>query len=91
ENSYYKWNEDVDMPNDAQRLRDIRRLIDRGHLDQIAISQDICYRSRLRTFGGHGYGHIFRNVIPIMQRRNFTSAEIDRILVETPRRLLTFL
>ncbi|MEM6682278.1 MAG: aryldialkylphosphatase, partial [Pseudomonadota bacterium] len=47
ENSYYKWNEDVDMPNDAQRLRDIRRLIDRGHLDQIAISQDICYRSRL--------------------------------------------
>lgn len=90
ENSYYKWNEDVDMPNDAQRLRDIRKLIDRGHLGQIAISHDICYRSRLRTFGGHGYGHIFRNVVPIMQRRGFTDSEIDQILVQTPKRLLTF-
>jgi len=90
ETSYYKWNEDVDMPNDAQRLRDIRRLIDRGHLDQIAISQDICYRTRLRTFGGHGYGHIFRNVVPIMLRRNFTQDEVDHLLIHTPKRILSF-
>lgn len=90
ETSYYKWNEDVDMPNDAQRLRDVRRLIDRGHLDQVAISQDICYRTRLRTFGGHGYGHIFRNVVPIMRRRGFSETEIDQMLVQTPRRILTF-
>jgi len=90
ENSYYKWNEDVDMPNDAQRLRDIRRLIERGHLAQIAISQDICYRTRLRTFGGHGYGHIFRNVVPIMLRRDFSQDEVDQILIHTPRRILSF-
>ena len=73
------------------RLRMIRRLIERGHLDQIAISHDICYRSRLQAFGGHGYGHIFRNVLPLMRRRRFTEAEITRIMVETPRRLLTFI
>ena len=90
ENSYYKWNEEVDLPNDAVRLQDIRRLIDRGHIEQIAMSQDICYRSRLRKFGGHGYGHIFRNVVPYMRRRNFTEEEINTLLVETPKRLLTF-
>ena len=90
EQSLYGLNLQFDMPNDAIRLRMIRRLIDRGHLDQIAISHDICYRSRLLAFGGHGYGHIFRNVLPLMRRRRFSEAEIRRIMVETPARLLTF-
>ena len=51
EQSYYALNLNVDLPNDAERLRWIRRLIDRGHLDQIVISHDICYRSRLTRFG----------------------------------------
>lgn len=90
ENSYYKLNKDVDMPNDAVRLSWVRKLIDRGHLAQIAISHDICYRTRLKRFGGHGYGHIFRNVVPLMKRRGFTDREVEQILVDTPRRLLTF-
>ena len=90
EQSLYGLNLQFDLPNDAIRLRMIRQLIDRGHLDQITISHDICYRSRLKAFGGHGYGHIFRNVLPLMRRRRFTEAEIQRIMVETPRRLLTF-
>ncbi|MEM7727977.1 MAG: aryldialkylphosphatase [Pseudomonadota bacterium] len=89
--SYYKWNEDVDMPNDAVRLGWIRQLLDTGHAGQIAISHDICYRSRLSSFGGHGYGHIFRNVVPYMLRRQFDQSEIDEILLHTPRRLLTFI
>jgi phosphotriesterase-related protein len=90
EQSYYALNLNVDLPNDAERLRWIRRLIDRGHLDQIVISHDICYRSRLTRFGGHGYGHIFENVLPLMRRRGFSEAEIERITVGTPQRLLTF-
>jgi phosphotriesterase-related protein len=90
EQSFYALNFKVDLPNDAERLRWIRRLIERGHLDQIAISHDICYKTRLSTFGGHGYGHIFENVLPMMRRRDFSKAEIERITVETPRRLLTF-
>ena len=90
ETSYYALNPKIDMPNDAVRLRLIRALIDRGHLDQIVISHDICYLTRLRSYGGHGYAHIFENVIPLMKLRQFSDAEIDRIMIETPRRLLTF-
>ncbi len=89
ETTYYKWAEDVDMPNDDVRLHWLRKLIDRGHLDQILISHDICYRTRLSQFGGHGYGHIFRNVVPMMRRRDFSQEEIATILEHTPRRLLT--
>lgn len=89
EQSYYSLS-DIDMPNDATRLRMIRTLIDRGHLERIVISHDICYRTRLTRFGGHGYTHIFSNVIPLMLSRGFSSAEIDTIMVGNPRRLLTF-
>ncbi len=81
---------DIDMPNDAIRLRLIRGLIARGHLDRIVISHDICYRTRLTRWGGHGYGHIFDNVVPLMGERGFSAVEIDAILVGNPRRLLTF-
>jgi phosphotriesterase-related protein len=89
ESSYYPL-ADIDMPNDAVRLRAIRDLIERGHLAQILISHDICYRSRLVRWGGHGYGHIFANVIPLMRRRDFSEAKVHAILVDNPRRLLTF-
>jgi phosphotriesterase-related protein len=89
ESSYYGLS-DIDMPNDATRLKLIRALIDHGHLDRVVISHDICYRTRLSAFGGHGYGHIFRNVVPMMRRRAFTDDELDAILVRNPRRLLTF-
>jgi len=66
-------------------------LIDRGHHDRVVISHDICYRTRLTRFGGHGYGHIFTNVLPMMRRRGFSDQEIDSIIVSTPKRLLTIL
>jgi phosphotriesterase-related protein len=88
ESSFYRL-ADIDMPSDAVRLRAIRGLIERGHLSQVLISHDICYRSRLVRWGGHGYGHIFTNVVPLMHRRGFSQHEIDVILVDNPRRLLT--
>ena len=90
EQAFYKLNTNIDLPNDAVRLELLRTLIDAGHLDRIVISHDICFRTRLVNFGGHGYGHIFRNVVPMMRRREYTDAEIQAILVENPKRLLTF-
>ncbi len=90
ETTYYPHG-DIDMPNDGVRLAFIRKLIDRGHLEQVVISHDICYRTRLRRFGGHGYDHIFRNVVPLMQSRGFSESEIEAVLEGNPRRLLTII
>ncbi len=79
----------VDMPNDGQRIGMLRALADAGHGDRMVISQDICRLTRLRAFGGHGYGHILRNVAPLMRERGFTAAQVEQMLVHTPRRLLT--
>lgn len=87
ESGFYPFAE-IDMPNDAGRLSILRSLIDSGHLEQILISQDICHLARLRRYGGEGYGHIFRNIVPMMQTRGFTEEEIDTILSKNPRRFL---
>lgn len=79
-----------DLAGDASRLTWMRALIERGHLDKIVISHDICQKPRLQSFGGHGYSHIYRNVIPMMRQREYTDHEIETILVSNPRRLLTF-
>jgi phosphotriesterase-related protein len=79
-----------DLSGDSARLTWMRALINHGHLEQIVISHDICQKPRLETFGGHGYSHIYRNIIPMMQQRDFDEAEIDAILVQNPKRLLTF-
>jgi phosphotriesterase-related protein len=90
ESSRFPMGRDVSPSSDGVRLDRIRSLIEHGHGDRIVISQDIIYRTRRRSLGGHGYGHIFRNIVPMMRRRDFTEAEIDALLVENPKRLLTF-
>lgn len=83
------WMGVADLPTDWMRLRCIRRLFDAGLGDRVAVAHDICTRSRLKSLGGHGYGHLLRNVVPLMRERGFAQAEIDQLLVGTPRRLLT--
>ncbi len=89
ETSYY-WFADSDLPTDYMRVAFIRELFAHGHGEQIVISQDICTKTRLSAYGGHGYGHVFRNVAPLMRRKEMTDDQIDAVLVGNPRRLLTF-
>jgi phosphotriesterase-related protein len=88
EQSYY-WMGEVDLPNDNKRLSLIRQFVDKGYASQILISQDICTKTRLRQWGGHGYGHILRNVVPLMKKFGFEASLINQLLRENPLRLLT--
>ena len=83
ETSYY-WFADSDLPTDYMRVAYIRELFDHGHGEQIVLSHDICTKTRLSTFGGHGYGHLFRNVLPLMRRKGLTEAQVHAALVGKP-------
>ena len=49
------------------------------HREQVLISHDICTRTRLGRYGGHGYQHIFANIAPRMLRRGFTQEDVDAV------------
>ena len=80
----------IDLPNDTQRVNEIIELIEKGCLYQILISHDICTKQQRRTYGGWGYDHILRNVLPLMKDKGMKSEQINTILIENPKKLLTF-
>lgn len=80
----------MDLPNDAQRVNEIRDLIDAGFVRQILMSHDHCMKHRLWHYGGPGFAHILENVVPLMLDKGVDAQAIHTILVENPRRLLTF-
>ena len=45
--SHYQLNPTADMPNDAERIRRIRHLMDNGYGDKVLISHDIHSKQRL--------------------------------------------
>ena len=88
---YWMGGEDLDLPTDYMRLDLIQELMTAGYGEQITVSHDICTRTRLSSYGGHGYGHIFAHVVPIMLRRGWRDADVEQLLAHTPARLLGYL
>lgn len=80
----------VDIPNDAYRINELADLIAQGHVNQLLVSQDICYKTRLRRYGGHGYAHIIDNVVPLMRDKGIPEEHIHTITVENPKHMLQF-
>lgn len=73
-------------PSDAERIQGILDLLEMGLGDQIGLSQDICLRHELSSFGGHGYAHVLINIVPRLLDAGVPSSAIDQMLVSTPRR-----
>jgi phosphotriesterase-related protein len=45
-------------------------------------------KTQLRSFGGMGYDHLLRRIVPELQRRGVSAADVRTMLVENPARLL---
>jgi len=76
----------IDMPSDAQRLDLARALMDAGYGKQLLFSHDVCVKHRTRRYGGPGYDHIVRNILPWMRKREFTEQEVSLPVIDNPRR-----
>ncbi len=82
---------DMDMPSDSQRMDFIKRAVDElGCENRIVMAHDICTRHRLIRYGGHGYGHIFENIVPRMKRRGFSDDQVRALTEDNAARVLTF-
>ena len=90
ETSYYPYNPAFDMPNDGERMRQILGLIERGHLAQILMSHDIAYKHCLTRWGGFGYHHLLRNVIPRLRAKGADDKIIQTLLIDNPRRAFAY-
>ena len=50
----------------------------------------MCQKRQQVAYGGKGYAHILENIVPRMRKRSFAEDHVKAILVDNPRRALTF-
>lgn len=78
------------MGSDYHSITAIKRLIDEGCLERLLLSHDTSMKIQLTCYGGWGYAHLLKHVVPMLQQRGFGESEISTFLVENPRRVLTW-
>lgn len=70
------------------RIRGLAWLAERGSLGQVVVSNDVCYRSHLRAFGGGGYGYCVTEFFDSLRDIGFGDEEFQTLFCDTPLRLL---
>jgi phosphotriesterase-related protein len=75
-------------PSDQQRIDLLVRLVSEGLAENIVLAHDVCYKLDLTAWGGDGYGHISRNIVPRMLEAGVPAAAIQQMYEDNPRRLL---
>jgi len=68
----------------------IPKLIDAGYGDRILLSQDVCNKIHLKSYGGTGYSFIIDKFLPYLKTAGISESQIDLIMRDNPRRILTF-
>ena len=68
----------------------IPKLIDAGYADRILLSQDVCTKVQLKSYGGTGYSYILEKFLPHLRARGVADEDIQMIMVENPKRVLAF-
>jgi len=76
--------------SDRDRIRWSKMLVDDGYGNRLLLSHDIYLKMFQRKYGGYGYAHILDSIVPDMRAFGVSEEAIETILVDNPRRILTF-
>ena len=79
----------MERHGEPQILDLLLELLSRGHADRVLLSQDVCHNQQLRHYEGNGYTYLQEVFLPRLRSRGLGDAEIDRMTVANPRRVLT--
>lgn len=84
------WYDDqqVQCPSDEQTTQAIAALFAEGFGPQILLSQDVFLKMMLCSYGGSGYAHVSRHVLPRLRRLGLSAQDLSMLMVDNPRRAL---
>jgi phosphotriesterase-related protein len=75
-------------PTDAERLDGLGGILGDGLADRCVLGCSVWTKTQLRAYGGMGYDHLLRRIVPALRGRGVPEETVDAMLVHNPRRLL---
>lgn len=85
---FFESENDFISPGDSAKTRAVRDLIETGLADQLLLSHDTAYKIQTQTYGGYGYAHLLRNILPRFRVEGVAEETILQIMTENPRRVI---
>jgi len=88
--SEFMSDEGIFFPSDGDRIKAVKEQISRGNIEHILISHDFCSKIEYTKWGGWGLAHIMKHIVPRFKYSGMAEEQIEIILIENPKRLLSF-
>lgn len=82
---YWYADQGVQCPSDEDNARAIVRLVEKGFIDRLLLSQDVFLKMMLTRHGGYGYAYVLRHFLPRLVRHGLDQSQLDRLMVANPR------
>jgi len=76
--------------DDVLLVKRIVGLISEGYIEHLLISCDVCLKQLLVSYGGYGYAHILRAIVPVLRWSGLSKKQINTLLVDNPKRAFSF-
>ena len=73
---------------DLARVRMAKKLIGQGYGEKLLFANDLCLKASWHKYGGWGYDHVFRNIVPMMRMEGIGEEDIRQILYTNPKQFL---
>ena len=72
------------------RADNVASFVAEGLVDQIMLSNDICFVDQLTQYGGPGYANVIVNFVPLLRSRGITEEQIQIMMVSNPQRAFAY-
>ena len=80
---------DYDAPcGEPDLINHVAELVRRGYAERILLSHDICRRSDLNHYDGHGFDYLAITFLPKLREKGVSDEAIHTMTVENPARVL---
>ena len=75
-------------PRDTERIKLVVDTIERGYVNHILLSHDVCWKMLMVEYGGWGYAHLSKHIEPRLLESGVSADDIHAMRVSNPARWL---
>lgn len=86
---FFESENDFQSFGDTEKCRAVAALAAEGYASQLLLSHDVCYKIQLQAYGGYGYAHLLRNILPRLRLLGLGDDTLDQMTMRNPQNVFS--